>query len=429
MLFKNITLIDANMEIQVNQYVAIKDRHIDYIGTLPPQGDYGTVYDGRHKLLIPGLVNAHAHTPMTLMRGYGENLRLQEWLNTKIFPFEALMNQDDVYYSYLLGVAEMVRFGVVSTTDMYYYGHSMAQAVLDSGFKSNLGLSVTVFDDREYAQLPIYQEIQSLVESYHKSGNGRVLIDMSLHAEYTSTPKVVQAVAAHGAEMGLRMHVHLSETKQEHEDCKNRNQGRTPTSYFRDMEVFDCPTTAAHCIWLEEKDFSILADKGVTIATNPVSNLKLASGICNVPLAMEHHINIALGTDSVASNNNLNLFEEMKLHGLIHKNQSGDPTVITPAEAFAAATINGARSQGREEMGQIKIGALADLAVLNLNQPHLYPVHDLLNNLVYASLGSDVCLTMVEGRVLYEEGQYPTLDLERIYYEMEKTKQRILRSL
>jgi len=429
MLFKDIALLDENMEIQHHMQVGIRDDKISYIGKEEPKEDYGEIYDGKNKLLMPGLINAHAHTPMTLLRGYGENMALQDWLEKRIFPFEALLNKEDVYYGYLLGVAEMLRFGVVATTDMYYFGESMAKAVIDSGFKSNIGLSVVCFNDQDYQQLPIYREVTDVYNNYHMAGEGRLRVDLSVHAEYTSTPKVVAAVAEHCRELGLRMHIHLSETKKEHEECKMRNQGKTPAQYFASLGLFDNPTTAAHCIYLEPEDFTILAEKQVTIATNPVSNLKLASGICNVAQAMKQGINIALGTDSVASNNNLNMFEEIKLYAILHKYYAGDPTIITPSQALAAATINGSRSQGRSDSGLIKEGYKADLIVLDIDQPYMKPIHSLLNNVVYSACGTDVCLTMIDGKVLYKDGVYTTLDLERITYEVEKSRNRILSQL
>ncbi len=429
MLFENMTLIDHHMQVLENQYVGIAGDRIAYLGGQRPEADYGEIYRGEGKLLIPGLVNSHAHTPMTLLRGYGENMALQDWLNQKIFPFESKMNAEDIYYGYLLGVAEMLRFGVVSASDMYYVGDSMARAVIDSGFKSNLSLGIVCFTDQAYEELPIFKENLEFCKQYHHAANGRVQVDLSIHAEYTSTGKVVAAAAEQCAQLGLRMQIHLSETRSEHEACKGRRQGKTPAQYFESLGVLDNPTTAAHCVWLEPEDFEILALKKVTLAANPISNLKLASGICNVPYAMARGINVALGTDSVASNNNLNLFEEIKLHALLHKNQAGDPTLITPAEALQAATLNGALGQGRTDCGSIRVGNKADLAVLDIHRPHMKPVHNLLNNLVYSASGSDVCLTMVDGKVLYRDGQYLTLDMEKIYDYIDRAKGRILAEL
>jgi 5-methylthioadenosine/S-adenosylhomocysteine deaminase len=432
MLFKNIQMIDPDFQVLENMTVALRGDRIVYVGSwdgLPAGEDWGEVYDGRGKLLIPGLYNIHTHTPMTLLRGYGENLVLQDWLNQKIFPFEAKLTPEDIYYGYLLGIAEMVRFGTISSTDMYFSGDSMARAILDSGFKSNISIGATCFDDRDYQELPVHKENLSLLDKYHLGGGGRLKIDFSLHGEYTSTPKVAAGLARHCKSLGLNMHVHLSETQAEHEDCKLRHEGKTPARYFAEQGVFDSPTTAAHCVWVTEGDLDILADKGVTIATNPISNLKLSSGICPIPRAKAKGVNIGLGTDSVASNNNLNLFEELKLYALLHKYTANDPTLITPQEAFACATVNGASAQTRAGCGAIAPGNQADLVVLDIAGPHMQPCHNQLFNLVYAANGGDVCLTMADGRVLYRDGKWPTLDMADITAHVDAACRRIVKEL
>ena len=432
MLFQNIQMVDPSFRVLEGMIVAVKGDAIAYVGTgegLPQNEDWGEAYDGRGKLLIPGLYNIHCHTPMTLLRGYGENLTLQDWLTQKIFPFEDKITPDDLYYAYLLGVAEMARFGTVSMTDMYFMGECMAKAVLDSGFKCNLSVAVTGFDDTPYEEMPKYRETLMLLDKYHLGGGGRLVFDISLHAEYTSTPKLVEDVARHCQSLGLNMHVHLSETKTEHEECKARRGGRTPARYFADLGVFDSPATAAHCVWVEDGDLDILAGKGVTIAANPVSNLKLGSGICPIPKAMGKGINIGLGTDSVASNNNLNLFEELKLHAMLHKAMSADPTLITPEEAFACATVNGARSQRRAGCGAIAEGSKADLVVMDALAPNMLPCHNQLYNLVYAATGSEVQMTMVDGRILYRDGKWPTLDMELITKKVQASCARIVKEL
>ncbi len=432
MLFKNIQMIDPAFRVLEDMTVAVRGDTIAYIGSwkdLPEGEDWGEIYDGRGRLLIPGLYNIHAHTPMTLLRGYGENLSLHDWLNQKIFPFEAKLTAEDIYYGYLLGVAEMVRFGTVASTDMYFQGDSLARAIVDSGFKSNMSISVTCFDNRDYKELPIYKETLTILDKYHLAGGGRLKIDLSLHGEYTSTPKVAVGLAQHCKSLGLNMHVHLSETQSEHEGSKMRHDGKTPARYFADQGVFDSPTTAAHCVWVDEDDLDILADKGVTIATNPISNLKLASGICPIPRAKAKGINIGLGTDSVASNNSLNLFEELKLYALLHKTTANDPTLITPEEAFACATVNGALSQKRANCGSIALGNKADLVVLDTTVPNMQPCHHQLFNLVYSADGGDVRLTMVDGQILYRDGKWPTLDMENILKHVNASCRRIVKEL
>lgn len=252
---------------------------------------------------------------------------------------------------------------------------------------------------------------------------------MSIHAEYTSNPIAVTAVAEYAKANQARMHVHVSETKSEHEECKGRRNGMTPTQYFDSLGLFDVPATAAHCVYIEGEDYDILKERGVTVATNPISNMKLASGICNVPELFKRGINVAIGTDSTASNNSLNFMEEMKAFALASKVNLLDPKVVSPTETLKAATVNGAMGQGRCDCGVLKEGARADLIVVNLNVPHMHPIHDLKNNLVYSACGSDVLMTMVDGKVLYDNGEFTTIDIEKTIFEAEKATEGILKQL
>lgn len=428
MLFKNISILNENFEIEENMYVGIDGEKITYISKEAPKRGFGRVYDGTEKLLMSGFVNTHAHSPMALMRGYGENMALQDWLNKKIFPFEAKLTGDAVYWATMLAMAESVRFGIVSTTDMYYFSEDMVRAIAESGTKNNLSRSITCFDDSELWELESAKEMKSLFETYHNAEGGRIKVDMSIHAEYTSTPKIVRQMAEYTSSIGANMHVHLSETQSEHEECKARH-GMTPAAYFNRLGLFDTPTTAAHCVWIEGEDFEILKEKGVTVASNPVSNMKLASGVCNVPKLLDMGINVSLGTDSVASNNSLNYIEEMKYFATAAKERVKDPTAVTPKQALRAATSSGAQSQGRSDTGVLARGKKADLIVLDISGPHMHPVHSLINNLVYSASGSDVVLTMADGKILYENGKYFTIDLERAVYETERAAKKILQAL
>lgn len=428
MLFKNISILNESFEIEENMYVGIEGEKITYISKEAPKRGFGRVYDGTGKLLMSGFVNTHAHSPMALMRGYGENMALQDWLNKKIFPFEAKLTGDAVYWATMLAMAESVRFGIVSTTDMYYFSEDMVRAIAESGTKNNLSRSITCFDDSELWELESAKEMKSLFETYHNAEGGRIKVDMSIHAEYTSTPKIVRQMAEYTSSIGANMHVHLSETQSEHEECKARH-GMTPAAYFNRLGLFDTPTTAAHCVWIEGDDFEILKEKGVTVASNPVSNMKLASGVCNVPKLLDMGINVSLGTDSVASNNSLNYIEEMKYFATAAKERVKDPTAVTPKQALRAATSSGAQSQGRSDTGVLARGKKADLIVLDISGPHMHPVHSLINNLVYSASGSDVVLTMADGKILYENGKYFTIDLERAVYETERAAKKILQAL
>lgn len=429
MLFKNITILNENMQIQKNMYVATTGDLISYIGDKPPIENFGDEMDGKNRLLMPGFFNCHAHSPMTLLRGYGENLNLQDWLTKKIFPFEAKLDSEKVYWGMMLAIAESIRFGIVSTTDMYYFCEDMARAILDTGVKNNIGRGVTNFVGGDLWALDAGKESRALFEHYHGAGEGKIRIDMSLHAEYTSDERTVRQLAEYAGEVGANVHVHVSETQLEHEECKQRHGGRTPAAYLNECGFFDRPATAAHCVWLEGEDFDILKEKGVTVACNPISNIKLASGTCNVPKLFDKGINVALGTDGVASNNSLNFMEDMKFFALLPKGIHHRLTAVSPEEVLTVATRNGAVSQGRLDTGVLKIGYKADLIMLDIGGPSMHPAHDLVSNIVLAASGSDVVMTMVDGKILYRQGEFLTLDIEKVIYQAEKSVHDILKAL
>lgn len=428
MLFKKIDLLDEQFQLKREQYVGVRDGVIGYIGDTAPAEDYGEQYDGRHRLLLPGFYNVHSHAPMTLLRGYAENLPLQRWLEERVFPFEDQLSDESVYYGTQLAIAEMLASGTVSFTDMYFFLNGMKKAILESKIKCNLSRGLTVFDDSDYQSTAAYQDNLMLLRDCNGENGGKLLADLCIHGEYTSTPKVVEAVAAQAKEQGARMHIHLSETRKEHEECKQR-RGMTPAAYMQAHGVFDVPTTAAHCVWLEDADFDILRDHGVTVACCPASNLKLASGYANVPEMLRRGINVALGTDGAASNNNLCILQDLYLYAIAYKGYYHDPTLITPAEALYAATRAGALSQGRENCGLLKVGYRADLCAIDTDTPQFTPMTDAACNIVYAAQGCDIKLTMVDGEVLYRDGAYSTLDIEKIKTEAQRHTDRILRAL
>ena len=427
MLFEKIGLIDEDFQYRSEMYVGIKGDKIDYIGSEAPEGDYGEAYDGQGKVLMPGFYNGHGHSPMSILRGYGEGLPLDQWLNERIFPFEAKLYGDAVYWATLLSMAESLRYGIVSTSDMYYFMDDMARAVAEAGTKSNISRAIVNFGTPVSENVGLTETIAA-IKAYHGSENGRIRMDACAHAEYTNDFPMLQAIAGLAAEYGVRNHIHLSETQKEHRECLERH-GMTPARVFEKAGIFDQPTTAAHCVWLTEEDIEILRDKGVTVASCPASNMKLASGMCNISPVLGAGINVTIGTDGVASNNSLNFFEEMKLFALTAKLTSMDPTAMSPEQALRCATRAGALAQGREDCGLVKEGFRADLIVVDAGGPNMWPVEDMPTHLVYSADGKDVCLTMVDGKVLYRDGEYTTLDLERIFFEAKKAKEEILKQL
>ena len=429
MLFKNIGIIDENFEYRENMYVGTNCHYIVYIDSKPPENEeaFFETYDGTGKVLMPAFYNAHGHSPMSLMRGYGENLPLDRWLNERIFPFEDKLYSEAVYWATLATMAESMRFGIVSTSDMYYFLDDMVKAVVHSGLKTNISRAITNFGAPVAESVSLKEAAQS-IEMYYGLEDGRILVDASIHGEYTNDFEMMKAISDMAKHYDVRMHVHLSETKSEHDNCIVK-YGKTPAEVLLEAGAFDVPATAAHCVWVTENDLDILKEKGVTVASNPCSNMKLASGMCKVPPMYEKGINVAIGTDSVASNNSLNFFEEMKFFALTGKITSMDPAAMTPQQVLRSATRAGAISQGRADCGLIKEGFKADLIVVDTTGPNWTACDDIANGLIYSADGKDVCLTMCDGMTLYRDGEYTFLDIEKTIAEAENAKAEILKRL
>lgn len=432
MLFSKVNLIDENFIERKGFYLGTEGDRITYISSSAPERPerFGEPCpDCEGKLLIPAFCSAHTHLPMNLLRGHGENESLMNWLNRKIFPFEARLKAEDIYHATLLAAAEAFRFGMVSASEMYFFGESLARAVLDSGMKANCCLNVVAFGEEHYSELPVFRENEALIRDYDGEGNGRFIVDHTVHSEYATTERVVREVAEAAAARGKRIQIHLSETAGEVEGCRERHNGLSPVEYMSMCGIFDSPTTAAHCVHVTDRDIEILKEKQVTVATCPKSNLKLASGVAPAYRMLKAGINVAVSTDGVASNNNLNILEEMKIFNLLQKNREEDASVVTPAQSLFAATRAGFLSQGREDCGLLKEGCRADLVLLDMEGPHICPCDDGLTGLVYSACGSDVCLTMCDGKVVYRNGEYPTIDLEKAKAEVRASRARILGEL
>lgn len=421
MLFRNITIADENFELQDNMNILVEDDTITYIGKEAPEGYKGEEYDGVNKLAIPGFYNNHCHIPMVMLRGYGEGLDLHRWLFEKIFPFEALLTAEDMYWGSLLGIAEQVASGAVSFRDMYMKVEGTIKAVDESGIKANLtnGFTSGIGSSAGIKDVGGMKDIEAIRAYTAKVEHNRIIADMAIHAEYTSDVALVKDVAAYAKENNMGMHIHLSETQKEQEECKSR-RGATPAEYFEQYGVFKVPTTAAHCVWLDDCDFEILARNGVTVAHCPSSNLKLGSGIAPVQKMIEHGINVTIGTDGASSNNNLNMLEEISLASMLQKGINHNPLLLAPKEILQMASVNSAVSQGRSNCGVIKVGNKADILVVNLDTPNMRPSIDVLSNLFYSAQSSEIVLTMVDGKVLYKNGEFKTIDIERVKFNVDR---------
>lgn len=412
-LIKNVHLTEKyGLESSVN--ILIEDKYIKYVGKDEMAAD--KVIEGNGNLIVPGFYNAHSHAAMTLFRGFGDDLPLDVWLNTKVFPAEDYLTDEKVYWGSMLACAEMLRGGIVSFSDMYMFMDSVANAVNDTGMKANLARSIVSFDpDLDMKNDFRMNESIEFAKKWHGKNNGKILVDMSLHAEYTNVEKCCRYVADYCRENNYRMQIHLSETKKEHDECVQK-RGMTPTEFFASTGVLDVPTTCAHCVYLTEGDMDILASKGAFIAHNPVSNLKLGSGIMPYSLVKKHNVNLALGTDGVASNNRLDMIRELQFAALIHKGNERNAAATCARDIIDAATLGGARSQGRDDCGVISEGYRADLVMIDMNTINNMPCESYESALTYSAKTEDVLMTMVDGDILYNRGEYTTIDKERLMY-------------
>lgn len=402
-------VMDAELHIDGNQIVYAGKRQ----GAPSFQAD--RVIDGKGSLAMPGLINMHTHTPMTLLRGVGSDLRLEEWLHQAIFPLERFLTDESVRAGTDLGILEMLRFGTTSFCDMYMHMDAVAEGVRESGMRALLGHGVVDFDESCTDVEPGI----AFAKKWHRTENDRIRVSIAPHSEGATTIPAMNKMKSFAHEMGLAMHVHVSETKLDFDGSLER-RGLTPPAYLESLGILEEPVIAAHCVWFTDEDIELFAKRGATIVHNPISNLKLASGVAPIAKMLQKGCKVALGTDGVASNNNLNLWEEMKLMPMLQKGITLDPTVISPAQVLAAATTVGAKAMGYDHLGMLKEGYIADMILVDMHQPHAIPVNDLESNLIYSTQGSDVIMTMVDGKVLYENGAYTTLNPDAV---MKKAQQ------
>ncbi len=417
-IIKNVKLLPEYGYGKQSVYVLVDGSRIAYVGIEAPTERAERTIDGGGNLLLPGFYNTHCHAAMTIFRGYGEDLPLDRWLNERIFPAEDRLNDNAVYIATMLAIAEMIRGGTVSFTDMYMFEDSVAKAVIESGMKANLSRCIVSFADMDDPRADSrFSEAARLVSDFHGAEDGRILVDMSLHAEYTNTEQMFRAVAEYAKEKHLGIQIHASETVKEHLECKARRDGRTPIRLCLDTGVLDSPTLAAHTVWVSDEDMDIMKEKGVFVSHNVKSNLKLGSGVMPLGKMLERGIYVSLGTDGAASNNRLDMLSELQIAAILHKGVDLDPTATRAAEMIRLATVNGARAQWREDCGRIAVGDRADLVLWDLDSLHNIPSYEYDSTIAYSASSSDVLLTMVDGRILYEYGEYKTIDVEKLRYE------------
>lgn len=410
-------LMDEAGTILPGAYVAVEGTKITSVGTVRPQGVFDQEIDGKGNVLMPGFVNAHTHVPMTAMRGYGDGNNLQDWLNNYIFPVEARWDDRAIRSCTALGLAEMIASGVTTIADMYDHCDAITQEVVAAGLSANIARGTTLFADQfDPAVFPGCVELRELVDRWHGYNDGQILVDACIHGEYTSDRRLWAWLADYAKEKGLGMHVHISETRTEHEECIARH-GKTPLQTLNDYGVWDTRSIAAHCVWTTPEDWALMAGKGISAVHNPISNLKLGSGIAPVPAMKKAGVNVCLGTDGVSSNNCTDFFGDLKFAAILHNGANRDPLALLPLDALKMATRDGGIALGRKT-GVIQAGYMADLILVDFSHLNLTPCHSVISNLAYAAHGSDVVMNMARGKVIYKDGDFLTIDLERVRREV-----------
>ena len=420
-LFTNVTAVtmDLAAPLLTGAYVLVEGTQITYVGAERPVGEFEQVIDCTGKVMMPGFVNTHTHIPMTLLRGYGGGCDLHTWLNDYIFPAEAKLDDRAVAAGTGLGLAEMIASGVTCIADMYAHTSTIAQEIVSAGISANLSCGGVYFGapgDFSPNQCNDCRNQQILTEQWHNYNDGQILVDASIHGEYTSNAPLWQWMADYARDHGQRMHVHVSETRSEHAASLERHD-KTPIQILNEYGVWDNGGIAAHCVYTTEEDWAIMAAKDVTAVHNPYSNLKLGSGVAQVPAMWKAGVNVSLGTDGVSSHNSTDMFADMKLAAILHNGVGCDPAAMNARRALQMATVNGAKALGRNT-GVIAAGKMADLILVDFGAPNLTPCHDVEENLVFSACGANVVMNMARGKVIYRDGEYFTLDLERIQCEV-----------
>ena len=422
-LISNVTIVTMNekMEVLFGAFLGIDGGKIAYIGQSAPAEQPATIIDGTGMVAIPGLINCHTHLATTALRSYCDDLTGREALDEQLRK-EDKMDSRSALAAAKLAIAECLRFGITSVSDLYYYPDATAQAISETGIKGNLALSAYRFidqnEDFDFETDEQCQELQRVVEKWHNHDNSRIRIDAGIYAEYTSNHKLWEGLLGYASEKNLGLQLHLAQTEEEVNSCLDRT-GLTPVELLDCHRLFNLPTTAAGCAHLSEDDKALLGKRKVSAVALPMAAAKAGSKNLDILPCVKSGMNVALGTDGAMEAGNLDLFEVMRFAALNVRSASGDAAALPAPAALMMATVCGARAQGRAaECGMLKVGMDADIALVDFSAPHLMPCHNVLSGLVFSAKGGDVAMTMVRGKILYQNGQFPTIDLKTVIEEL-----------
>lgn len=422
-LISNVTVVTMNerMEVLFGAYIGVEGGKIVSIGKTAPAEKPSTIVDGTGMVALPGLVNCHTHLATSVLRSYLDDLTGREALDNQL-KMEARMDTRAAKAAAKMAIAECLRFGITSVSDLYYYPEATAQAAAETGIKANLALSAYRFidqnEDFDFETDEQCQELVRLTEKWHGYDGGRIKIDAGIYAEYTSNYKLWEGLGGFASEKGLGFQLHLAETRGEVDSCLDRT-GLGPAELLDCHRVFAVPTTAAGCGVLSEEEMKMLGKKKVTAVAQPLNAAKAGQGTTPILDCVKAGMNVALGTGGAIECGNLDLFEVMRYAAASERGRAGDAAALPAPAVLMMATTCGARAQGRaRECGMLKEGMDADIILVDFTAPHLMPCHNILSGLVFSAKGGDVAMTMVRGKILYQNGRFPTIDLNEVVTEL-----------
>ncbi len=420
LLIKNVDVVtlDEQGTIRRGANIAIEGQTIAAVGEPPPGFTPDEIIDGYNHAALPAFFNAHCHAAMTFERGWAEDLPFPRWLNEKIWVAESALTPDDVYWGAALAACEMLRAGCAAFNDHYFYMDRVAEVVEASGMKATLAWCVFGIGDEKEVGANLAGTLK-FMERWQGRADGRLRFSLGPHSPYICPPEFLQQVAGLAHERGLSVHLHVAESREQVETSLAKH-GKTPVAHLEALGVFDGPCVAAHCLAVSDADLDILAGRGVHVAHTPITYMKLAMGVNDLARFTRREINVAIGTDGPGSNADMDMPAQMRQTVILQKHENRDPEALPGDTALRMATQNGARAMGFAQSGVLAAGRAADITLIDLDKPHLYPRHNLVANLVHSAKGSDVSHVIVDGQVLYREGELLTLDEERILHEAER---------
>ena len=419
-LIENVKILTmADGEVIKNGNIYIENEKIKKITSDKIDFSYDKKINGKNYLAMPGFVNAHTHVGMSLFRNFSDDVELMTWLNEKIWPLEDKLIEEDVYWASLLSHAEMIMTGTTSFADMYYFEDQTIKALEKSKMRAQISRGLTL-EDKNYKK--IVENIE-LFKKYENSQNGRINIAFGPHAVYTTDKNYLKEINKYTKKYKMPIHIHLSETKTENTDCMKRfNQ--SPTEVFEECGIFENKTIAAHGVYLSDKDLDILSKYDVSLVHNPSSNLKLSSGFLDCTRVINKKINLAMGTDSSASNNNLSMIKEISLTSLVSK--YNNPQNLKAYDVLKMATINGAKALGLDDkIGTLEEGKLADIILIDLNNPNHTPQNNLISSLCYSTFDKDVSYVIINGDLVYDDKKFVYLNEKEIIKNAEESFEKL----